>query len=90
MFPDFGYITIDEVKAYPTPPLDVEMSGGQVTICVVIVGTSKGAKAAYYHMGCFTFAHRDPLQTIWESLLKESVLFKDISKCITVMHAVLI
>ena len=90
MFPDFGYIPIDKVKAYPTPPLDVEMGGGQVTICVVIVGTSIGAKVAYYHMGCSTLAHHDPLQTIWESLLMEIVLFKDISECIAVMHVVLI
>ena len=90
MFPDFGYIPIDEVKAYPTPPLDVEMGGSQVTICVVIIGTSIGAKVAYYHMGCSTLPHRDPLQTIWESLLTESVLFTDISECIAVMCVVLI
>ena len=90
MFPDFGYISIDEVKTYPAPPLDVEMGGGQVTICVVIIGTNIGAKAAHYHMGCSTLAHYDPLQTIWESLLMESILFKDISKCIAVMHVVLI
>ena len=90
MFPDFGYIPIDEVKAYPAPPLDVEMGGGQVMICIVIIGTSIGAKVAYYHMGCSTLACHDPLQTIWESLLMESVLFEDISECIAVMHVVLV
>ena len=90
MFPDFGYISIDEVKVYPTPPLDVEMGSSQVLICVVIIGTSIGAKVAYYHIGCSTLAHHDPLQTIWELLLTESVLFEDISACITVMHVFLI
>ena len=90
MFPAFGYIPIDEVKAYPTPPLDVEMGGSQVMICIAIVGTSIGAKVAHYHMGCSTLAHCDPLWTIWESLLMENVLFKDISECITVMHMILI
>ena len=90
MFPDFGYMPIDKVKAYPTPPLDVEMGGGQVMICIVIVGTSIGAKAAYYCMGCSTLACCGPLQTIWESLLMESVLFKDISKCIAIMCVVLV
>ena len=90
IFPDFGYIPIDEVKAYPAPPLDVEMGRGQVTICIIIIGTSIRAKVAYYHMGCSTLAHHDPLQTIWQSLLTESVLFKDISEHITVMCVVLI
>ena len=66
------------------------MGDGQVTICVVIIGTSIGAEAAYYHMGCSILAHHDPLQTIWELLLMENVLFKDISECIAVMHVVLI
>ena len=80
MLPDFRYIPINEVKAYPTPPLEVKVCGCQVTICIVIIGTSIGAEATYYCMSSPSLAHRDPLWTIGEMLLMKSVLLEDVSE----------
>ena len=84
------YIPINEVKAYPATPLKVKVCGRQVTICIVIIGTSIGAEVPYYHMRGPSLAHHDPLQTIRETFLTKGVLLKHFPKCIAVMHVILI
>ena len=85
-----GDISIDKLKTYSTAPLHVEMGGCQVMVHVIIIGARIGAEAAHYHMGCSTLTHCDPIWTIWKLLLSQGILLKDILKCITVMHMVLI
>ena len=62
VFPDLGHVSIDEFKTYSTAPLNVEMGGCQVTICIVIIRASIGEEVAYYCMGCPTLTcHDTPL-----------------------------
>ena len=59
-------------------------------VCVTIVGAGIGAEMAHYSMGCTSLTGDNSIQTIWESLLMKGVLLKDVPKCITIMHVVLI
>ena len=58
-------------------------------VCIIIVGAGVRTEAAHYCMGHTSFASGDSDWTVWESLLVKGVL-KDVPKCITIMHVVLI